>query len=84
MWFYHGVFWPQRGKYCTRNTAQGLENCGVTRSKTWNEKKYWRSSRGLAPDVRLGLYAPETEQVLPWELGLAAAENAASNGVEIS
>lgn len=34
----------------------------------------------LAPGVRLGLYAPGTGTVNPWELGIAAYESAGHNG----
>ena len=37
----------------------------------------------FAPDVRSALYAPTTGTVNPWELGVAACENAAANGVEV-
>ena len=36
----------------------------------------------LTPAVQLGLYAPGTASVIPWELGIAAYENAAANGAE--
>ena len=38
---------------------------------------------GLAPGVRSALYAPTAGTVNPWELGIAAAENAAANGAEL-
>ena len=37
----------------------------------------------LSKDIRSGLYVPETGTVMPWELCLAAAENAVTNGAEI-
>lgn len=36
----------------------------------------------ICPDVSMGLYAPTTGTVLPWELGIAAYENALANGCE--
>ena len=37
----------------------------------------------LADHVSLGLFVPETGTVMPWELCLAAAENALENGAQI-
>lgn len=37
----------------------------------------------LSPQVRKGLYAPTTGTVNPWELGIAAFENARDNGCEM-
>ena len=37
----------------------------------------------LNPDVYRALYCPDTGTVNPWELGIAAAENARANGAEI-
>ncbi|NLA86935.1 MAG: FAD-dependent oxidoreductase, partial [Clostridiales bacterium] len=34
----------------------------------------------LSPEVTTGLYAPDAGTVNPWELGIAAAENAVGNG----
>ena len=36
----------------------------------------------LSPDISLALYAPSTGTVNPWQLGIAAWENAAANGCE--
>ena len=37
----------------------------------------------LAPGVRSALYAPTAGTVNPWELGIAASENAAANGADL-
>ena len=37
----------------------------------------------LAPGVSSALYAPTSGTVNPWELGIAASENAAANGAEL-
>ena len=36
----------------------------------------------LSPDISLALYAPSTGTVNPWQLGIAAWENASANGCE--
>ena len=38
---------------------------------------------GLSPDVKSSLYIPDTGTVNPWELCLAAAENASANGAKL-
>lgn len=75
-------FGPKGEEVLHKKLAQGLEN-GVRGLKLLERKEVLALEPGLSSDVRLGLYAPEAGTVLPWELGLAAAENAASNGVEI-
>lgn len=37
----------------------------------------------LAGDLFMGLYAPDTATVQPWEVGIAAYENAMENGCEV-
>ena len=37
----------------------------------------------LNPDVRLALYSPTAGTVNPWQLGIAACENAIQNGVQL-
>lgn len=54
------------------NSVHGLELLGP-------EAVYGREPN-LAPGVLLGLYAPGTGTVNPWELGIAAFENAQANG----
>ncbi|MHC1714993.1 MAG: NAD(P)/FAD-dependent oxidoreductase [Acidaminococcaceae bacterium] len=75
-------FGPKGEEVLRKKYSQGLEN-GVRGLRLLEQKEVLALEPGLSSDVQLGLYAPEAGTVLPWELGLAAAENAASNGVEI-
>ncbi len=60
---------------------QGLEN-GVHGLELLDRAETLRREPHLAEHVRGALYAPGTGTVDPWELGIAAYENAAANGVE--
>ena len=75
-------FGPKGEEVLRKKLAQGLGN-GVRGLRLLEREEVLALEPWLSPDVRLGLYAPEAGTVLPWELGLAAAENAVSNGVEI-
>ena len=59
--------------------SQGLAN-GVRGLKLLGRDEVLSLEPNLSPDVTMGLYAPEAGTVVPWELGLAAAENAVMNG----
>ena len=61
---------------------QGMEN-GVRDMKILSAEEVKRLEPNIADSVRGGLYAPDTGTVMPWELCLAAAENAIDNGAQI-
>lgn len=65
-----------------RKLQQGLEN-GVRGIRLLTQAEVLTLETHLSPNVRMGLFAPEAGTVIPWELGLAAAENAVRNGVEM-
>lgn len=75
-------FGPNGEETLRRKFRQGLAN-GVRGLKLLERDAVLDLEPNINPKVRLGLYAPEAGTVIPWELGLAAAENAAENGVEI-
>ena len=58
---------------------QGQEN-GVNGLELLDREETLRREPNLAPHVRGALYAPGTGVVNPWELGIAAYENAVKNG----
>lgn len=62
--------------------AQGVTN-GVRGIELLTPEQVLALEPNLSPGVRLGLFAPVAGTVIPWELGLAAAENAVRNGAEI-
>jgi len=68
---------------------------GLLKKIDWGERNGVRGMKLLTRDelldmepnidisARSGLFVPDTGTVMPWELCIAAAENAASNGVEL-
>ena len=65
-----------RAKY-----AQGMEN-GVPGLELLTAEQVLQREPNLCTQVTGGLYAPTTGVVNPWELGIAAFENARANGAE--
>ena len=74
-------FGPRGEERLFRKHAQGLQN-GAQGLRILSREEVLSHEPNLSADVRLGLYAPQAGTVIPWELGLAAAENAVSNGVQ--
>ena len=62
--------------------AQGITN-GVRDIRLLTGQEVLELEPNVSPSVRSGLYVPDTGTVMPWELCLAAAENAVANGAEI-
>lgn len=60
---------------------RGREN-GVPELRLLSREETLALEPNLTPDVTLGLYAPGTGTVDPWELGIAAFENARANGAD--
>lgn len=75
-------FGPKGEETLRRKLAQGLAN-GVRGLRLLNKDEILALEPKLSANARLGLYAPEAGTIMPWELGLAAAENAVSNGAKI-
>lgn len=75
-------FGPLGEEKLREKLSDGLKN-GVRDLKLLTREEVLKLEPALNPNVRLGLFAPEAGTVMPWELGLAAAENAVHNGVEI-
>ena len=61
--------------------ARGREN-GVPGLELLDRAEVLRREPHLSPNVTGGLFAPGTGTVNPWDLGIAAFENAKANGVE--
>ncbi len=64
-----------------KKLAQGMEN-GVTDLKLISKEEVLALCPDITGTVTMGLYCGHTGTVLPWELGIAAFENAQKNGVE--
>lgn len=75
-------FGPEGEKTLRKKLSQGLTN-GVRGLRLLTREETLVLEPNLSPNVRLGLFAPEAGTVIPWELGLAAAENAVHNGAEL-
>ena len=61
---------------------QGLEN-GVPGLQLLDRDALLETEPGLGPGVCSALYAPTAGTVNPWELGIAACENAVQNGAQL-
>lgn len=75
------AFGPRAEKVIRKKYADGLAN-GVPGLKLLGRRDVLSLEPGLSDAVTLALYAPGTGTVDPWELGIAAFENARANGVE--
>ena len=77
------VSFGERGARILRNKLHlGTEN-GVRGMKLLTREEIFGIEPNIADGAHSGLYVPGTGTVMPWELCLAAAENAAANGVDI-
>ncbi len=75
-------FGPKGEETLRKKLAQGRQN-GVHGLKLLSGSEVLALEPNISGNVRLGLYAPQAGTVIPWELGLAAAENAVKNGVSL-
>jgi len=76
------AFGPRGERVLRQKMEQGLAN-GVPELKLLSAAEALAIEPGLNPMVTLALYAPSTGTVNPWELGIAAIENAVDNGAEL-
>lgn len=74
-------FGPRAEAVLEKKLAQGRAN-GVYGLELLGPEAVYGLEPNLAPGVRRGLYAPGTGTVNPWELGIAAFENARDNGAD--
>lgn len=74
-------FGPRAEARLGQKLEQGWTN-GVPGLKLLGPDEVRAREPNLSPDVTLGLYAPGTGTVDPWELGIAAYENARDNGAD--
>jgi len=75
-------FGPRGEETLHEKLSDGLDN-GVHGIRLISGEEILKMEPYLNSNVRLGLFSPEDGTVIPWELGLAAAENAIHNGTEI-
>jgi glycerol-3-phosphate dehydrogenase len=75
-------FGPKGAETLRRKYKQGVEN-GVRGLRLISREEVLALEPHVSSDVYLGLFAPDSGTVNPWELCLAAAENAVQNGAEL-
>lgn len=75
-------FGPRSEAMLQKKLRQGLEN-GVPGLALLTGEQAREMEPDLAAHVRKALYAPTTGVVNPWQLGIAAYENAVDNGCEV-
>lgn len=73
------AYGPEADKVIREKLKQGAAN-GVAGLRLLTGEEARGLEPDLAPGVTSGLYAPGTGTVNPWELGIAAYENAVHNG----
>ena len=74
------AFGPRAEQVLQKKLEQGLQN-GVEDLALLNAAEALKLEPQLSPAVTLALYSPSTGTVNPWELCIAAAQNAHANGV---
>ena len=75
------AFGPRAEAVLRKKLRNGTEN-GVPGLELLTGEQVLRREPGLSRGVTLGLYAPGTGVVNPWELGIAAFESARAGGAE--
>lgn len=74
-------FGPKADKVLQKKLQRGL-NAGMNGLSILDGAEVHRMEPNLCGDIQHALYAENTYTVNPWELGIAAYENATANGVE--
>ncbi|MBO7373573.1 MAG: FAD-dependent oxidoreductase, partial [Oscillospiraceae bacterium] len=75
-------FGPAADAVLQKKLRQGLEN-GVPGLRLLPAAEAYRMESGLAPGLSSALFSPTAGTVNPWQLGIAACENAVRNGVQL-
>ena len=73
-------FGPRADRVFQKKLAQGKEN-GITDVQILDESQVYQMEPLLCNGIHSALYAENTYTVNPWEMGIAAYENAAANQV---
>ena len=66
-----------------RKKLQNGEANGVPGLRLLDAESAYAMEPGLAPGLRHALFSPTTGTVNPWQLGIAACENAVHNGAQL-
>ena len=73
---------PKADAVLRKKLQQGIEN-GVPGLKLLSSEEACRMEPGLVEGLSTALYSPTAGTVNPWQLGIAACENAVHNGVSL-
>lgn len=66
-----------------KKKLQNGETNGVPGLRLLDAERVYAMEPGLAPGLRHALFSPTAGTVNPWQLGIAACENAVHNGVQL-
>jgi len=77
------VCFGERGAAVLRKKLEQGARQGIRGMRLLSAGEVLELEPNIAGNVHSGLYVPDTGTVMPWELCLAAAENAVKNGAEI-
>ena len=75
-------FGPKSESVLRKKLLQGQEN-GVPGLRLLPPAEAYRMEPSLAPGLSAALFSPTAGTVNPWQLGIAACENAVQNGVQL-
>lgn len=75
------AFSEEEVKHVEALKERGIAN-GVPGLEVWDQAKVREEEPNISDEVVAALYSPTTGIVSPWELAIALAETAATNGVE--
>ena len=73
---------PQADKVLQKKYRQGIEN-GVPGLRLLSADEAYRLEPALSQELSSALFSPGAGTVNPWQLGIAACENAVQNGVNL-
>ena len=76
------AFGPAGEKVLQKKLQQGMDN-GVPVMRILSRAEALEMEPMLSPEIVSALHAPSTGVVNPWQLGIAAYENAVTNGCEV-
>ena len=77
------ICFGERGAAVLRKKLRDGSENGVRDMRLLSREEVLELEPNIATNVHSGLYVPDTGTVMPWELCLAAAEQAVENGAEI-
>lgn len=75
-------FGPKSDAVLQKKLQQGQKN-GVPGLRLLSADEAYRMEPAIAPGLSSALYAPTAGTVNPWQLGIAACENAVQNGAQL-